>query len=43
MWIAIAALPDLDKRDFSSLNAIGSGGAPLPVEAASFFERMVGK
>src|SRR6478609_4605203 len=29
MWIAIAALPDLDKRDFSSLNAIGSGGAPL--------------
>jgi long-chain acyl-CoA synthetase len=43
MWIAIAALPDLDKRDFSSLNAIGSGGAPLPVEVASFFERKVGK
>lgn len=36
MWIAIAALPDLDKRDFSSLVAIGSGGAPLPVEVASF-------
>ncbi|MDF0522106.1 dicarboxylate--CoA ligase PimA [Bradyrhizobium yuanmingense] len=43
MWIAIAALPDLDKRDFSSLNAIGSGGAPLPVEIAGFFERKVGK
>jgi long-chain acyl-CoA synthetase len=43
MWIAIAALPDLDKRDFSSLNVIGSGGAPLPVEIANFFERKVGK
>src|SRR3954451_13489942 len=43
MWIAIAALPDLDKRDFSSLATIGSGGAPLPVEVANFFERKVGK
>src|SRR6476469_9041698 len=43
MWIAIAALPDLDRRDFSSLATIGSGGAPLPVEIASFFERKVGK
>ncbi|MHC4044239.1 dicarboxylate--CoA ligase PimA [Bradyrhizobium sp. 23AC] len=43
MWIAIAALPDLDKRDFSSLATIGSGGAPLPVEIANFFERKVGK
>jgi long-chain acyl-CoA synthetase len=43
MWIAIAALPDLDKRDFSSLAAIGSGGAPLPVEIAKFFERKIGK
>jgi long-chain acyl-CoA synthetase len=43
MWIAIAALPDLDKRDFSSLNAVGSGGAPLPVEVARVFERKVGK
>ncbi|MDE2379725.1 dicarboxylate--CoA ligase PimA [Bradyrhizobium sp.] len=42
MWIAIAALPDLDKRDFSSLAGIGSGGAPLPVEIAKFFERKVG-
>jgi long-chain acyl-CoA synthetase len=43
MWIAIAALPDLDKRDFSSLTTIGSGGAPLPVEVARFFERKIGK
>src|SRR5512139_2595048 len=42
MWIAIAALPDLDKRDFSSLGSIGSGGAPLPVEVAKFFERKIG-
>jgi long-chain acyl-CoA synthetase len=42
MWIAIAALADLDKRDFSSLRSAGSGGAPLPVEVAAFFERKVG-
>src|SRR5690348_15617030 len=34
MWIAIAALPDLDKRDLSSLISVTSGGAPLPVEVA---------
>ena len=42
MWIAIAALPDLDKRDLSSLVCCGSGGAPLPVEVARIFERRVG-
>src|SRR5258705_8535447 len=42
MWIAIAALPDLDKRDLSSLVSCGSGGAPLPVEGAKIFERKVG-
>ncbi|MBR0691878.1 dicarboxylate--CoA ligase PimA [Bradyrhizobium lablabi] len=42
MWIAIAALPDLDKRDLSSLVSCGSGGAPLPVEVATIFERRVG-
>src|SRR5579864_8518002 len=42
MWIAIAALPDLDKRDLSSLAVCGSGGAPLPVEVAKVFERKVG-
>jgi long-chain acyl-CoA synthetase len=39
MWIAIASLPDLDKRDMSSLAYCGSGGAPLPVEVAKIFER----
>src|SRR5579872_2645757 len=39
MWIAIASLPDLDRRDFSSLAVAGSGGAPLPVEVAKVFER----
>jgi long-chain acyl-CoA synthetase len=42
MWIAIAALPDLDKRDLSSLVSCGSGGAPLPIEVAKIFERKVG-
>src|SRR5258707_7065830 len=42
MWIAITALPDLDKRDLSSLVSCGSGGAPLPVEVAKIFERRVG-
>src|SRR3954452_13607061 len=42
MWIAIASLPDLDKRDFSSLNVAGSGGAPLPVEVANIFQRKTG-
>jgi long-chain acyl-CoA synthetase len=42
MWIAIAALPDLESRDLSSLVSFGSGGAPLPVEIARIFERKVG-
>jgi long-chain acyl-CoA synthetase len=41
MWIAIAALPDLDKRDLSSLSSAMSGGAPLPVEVAKILERRV--
>jgi long-chain acyl-CoA synthetase len=41
MWIAIAALPDLDKRDLSSLVSCMSGGAPLPVEVAKILERRV--
>jgi len=42
MWIAIASLPDLDKRDLSSLVAAGSGGAPLPVEVAKIFQSKTG-
>jgi long-chain acyl-CoA synthetase len=41
MWIAIASLPDLDKRDLSSLVNCFSGGAPLPVEVAKVLERRV--
>jgi long-chain acyl-CoA synthetase len=41
MWIAIAGLPDLDKRDLSSLVSCMSGGAPLPVEVAKILERRV--
>jgi len=39
MWIAIANLPDLDKRDLSSLASCMSGGAPLPVEVANILGR----
>src|SRR6202020_971528 len=39
MWIAIAALPDLESRDLSSLAMAGSGGAPLPGGVARIFER----
>jgi len=42
MWIAIASLPDLDKRDLSSLVTCASGGAPLPIEVARILERRVG-
>jgi long-chain acyl-CoA synthetase len=42
MWIAIASLPDLHKRDLSSLVAAGSGGAPLPVEVAKIFQSKTG-
>jgi long-chain acyl-CoA synthetase len=39
MWIAIASLPDLDRRDLSSLKSCMSGGAPLPVEVARILQR----
>ncbi len=42
MWIAIAAFPDLDKRDLSSLVSVTSGGAPLPVEVGKMLERKAG-
>ena len=29
-WIAVLSVADIDTRDLSSLNYIGSGGAPLP-------------
>jgi long-chain acyl-CoA synthetase len=42
MWIALADVPDIDKRDLSSLRYIGSGGAPLPVEVAERFQKLTG-
>ncbi len=42
MWIAITGLPDLDRRDLSSLASCSSGGAPLPVEVGAIFERKTG-
>ena len=42
MWIAIAALPDLGKRDLSSLISVTSGGAPLPVEVARILGHKTG-
>ena len=42
MWIALGALPGIEKRDLSSLRFCGSGGAPLPVEVAQRFERLTG-
>jgi long-chain acyl-CoA synthetase len=42
MWIALAATPGIENRDFSSLRYCGSGGAPLPVEVANRFEQLTG-
>ena len=41
-WIAILALPDIDKRDLSSLDYVASGGAPLPVEVYSRVKQLTG-
>ncbi len=43
MWIALNSIPGIETRDFSSLKQVASGGAPLPVEVAARFERLVGK
>ena len=43
MFIAMAAQPDLERRDFSSLKTASSGGAPLPVEVAHRFEALTGQ
>jgi len=42
MWIALTAMPGIEKRDLSSLRLCGSGGAPLAVEVAQRFERLTG-
>jgi long-chain acyl-CoA synthetase len=42
MWIALANVPDIDKRDLSSLRYAASGGAALPVEVAERFRKLTG-
>lgn len=41
-WIAILAIPDIDSRDLSSLEYVGSGGAPLPVEVYNRVKQLTG-
>ncbi len=43
MWVAIAAHPGVERRDFSSLRHCSSGGAPLPAQIALRFERLTGR
>jgi long-chain acyl-CoA synthetase len=42
MWIALANVPDIDRRDLSSLRYAASGGAALPVEVAERFQKLTG-
>lgn len=41
-WIAVLALPDIEKRDLSSLDYVASGGAPLPVEVYNRVKQLTG-
>ena len=41
-WIALLQVPDIDKRDLSSLRYVGSGGAPLPVEVYNRVKQLTG-
>ncbi|MBF9196334.1 dicarboxylate--CoA ligase PimA [Microvirga terrestris] len=43
MWIALANHPGIEKRDFSSVIHLSSGGAPLPVEVGERFHRLTGQ
>jgi long-chain acyl-CoA synthetase len=42
MWIALANVPDIARRDLSSLRRVSSGGAPLPVEVGEQFLKLTG-
>jgi long-chain acyl-CoA synthetase len=42
MWIALVNTPGIEKRDFSSLRFVGSGGAGIPVEVAEKFHTLTG-
>jgi long-chain acyl-CoA synthetase len=41
-WIAIMQLPNIEKRNLSSLQFIGSGGAPLPKEVYNRIRQLTG-
>lgn len=43
MWIALAAHPGVERRDFSSLRTASSGAAPMPGEIADSLYRLTGK
>ncbi len=42
MWAVVVNYPGLAQRDLSALRSCGSGGAPLPVELAQRFSRILG-
>ncbi len=42
LWIGVLRVPDIDKRDLSSLKHVGSGGAPLPVEVYNRVRQLTG-
>jgi long-chain acyl-CoA synthetase len=42
LWIALLRVPDIEKRDLSSLVYGGSGGAPLPVETYNRVKQLTG-
>ncbi|MBW2624144.1 MAG: AMP-binding protein, partial [Deltaproteobacteria bacterium] len=42
IYVAFTNHPDIDKYDLSSIMGCGSGGAPMPVEAARQFEEKTG-
>jgi long-chain acyl-CoA synthetase len=43
MWIALVNTPGIEKRDFSSLRFVGSGGAGIPIEVAEKFYQLTGQ
>jgi long-chain acyl-CoA synthetase len=42
MWAALVNYPGIERRDLSALRSCASGGAPLPVELAERFGRLLG-
>jgi long-chain acyl-CoA synthetase len=42
MWAVLVNYPGIEQRDLSALRSCASGGAPLPVELAERFSRILG-